>query len=73
VILSGCGVLNAGRATIIDARTEVRPNNNRAVVVSGAVEANADDYVAEFAVMALFAKVVYRKDLHDADRERDGW
>jgi hypothetical protein len=70
--LSGCGVLNVGRATIIDSEAEVRPNNDRAVVVAGAIEANADDFVGEFAVMALFSKVVYRKDLSNRDRERDG-
>lgn len=59
--LSGCGTLVTGRAWFDS--EEVKPTNDKVVVIGEVKSAPAIESANKFALMALFAKVVYRKDL----------
>ncbi len=68
--LSGCGGVVTGSAWL--EQDEVKPDAGK-VIVTHAVESQAlADNVNPFALMALFAKVVYRHDLAEDVRRKDG-
>ena len=59
--LAGCGALVTGRAWLTS--DEVKPNSDDVVVIGEVRTAPAKENANRFALMALFAKIVYRKDL----------
>lgn len=70
LVLGGCGGVTTGSAWL--EQDEVKPDGGK-VIVTHAVERQAlADNVNRFALMALFAKVVYRHDLPEAVRRKDG-
>ena len=67
--LSGCGVLVTTTAAL--KKKESKPKDRQQVIVTEAREDSADAHINRFALMALFAKTVYRKNLSKADREHN--
>lgn len=69
-LLSACGGVATGSAWLD--QEEVKPDPGR-VIVTHAVEAQPlAKNISPFALMALFAKVVYRHDLPEAVRRKEG-
>lgn len=65
--LSGCGLLVTSKAAL--EKGAPKPRNAQHVIVSKVEEKPAEVYTNKFALMALFAKTVYRKDLSEKDRK----
>ena len=68
--LSGCGGGVTGSAWL--EQDEVRPDGGIVIVTHAVEKQPLANQVNPFALMALFAKVVYRHDLAEAERRRDG-
>lgn len=68
--LSGCGVLVTGRAWLDSA--EIKPSNDKVVVTGEVKSLPAVESANKLALMALFAKVVYRNDLSPEVRNQQG-
>lgn len=66
--LSGCGALVAIHAAHLNAKPE--PEREYALVTGGVKKETIAEVADKFALMALFAKVVYRKELIGAERDR---
>lgn len=64
--LSGCGLLVTPKAAL--EKDDPKPRTAQHVIVSEVREEPAGNYANKFALMALFAKTVYRKDLTDENR-----
>jgi len=67
---SGCGTLITGRAWLQN--DEFKPSSDKVVVVNEVKSVPTVDLVNKFALMALFSKVVYRKDLPQNIRNEQG-
>lgn len=68
--LAGCGVLVTGTAWVDS--DEVKPDSDRVVVVDEVKRLPVAEHANRFAMMAIFAKAVYRKDLPTAERKARG-
>lgn len=68
--LCGCGALITGKAWLDS--SEVKPSSSEVVVSESVKTERVIDNANKFALMALFAKVVYRKDLLEKVRDIQG-
>jgi Lipase (class 3) len=64
---SGCGLLVTSKAAL--EKDDPKARDTQRVIVSKVEEKPAEVYANKFALMALFAKTVYRKDLPEKDRK----
>lgn len=68
-LLAGCGVLYTGVATVVPEVQGRHTDDN--VVIRAYTSGRSSAYAEKFALMALFSKVVYRRDLGPARLDQD--
>lgn len=69
LLTSGCGLMVTGRAWL--SKEEFRPTTEK-VIVGSVKQEDIAGYANRFALMALFAKTVYRRDLPESTRNETG-
>jgi len=70
VSLSGCGTLVTGQAWLES--NELKPSSDKVVIVGEVRSEPVGYYANHFALMALFSKIVYRKDVPQDVRNKVG-
>jgi hypothetical protein len=71
-VLASCGLVNTLRASFKQDEEEVDLNANKVIIGRAPVRDDVEPWANKFALMALFARVVYRHDLDPSVRRSQG-